>query len=238
MNESKRAVSDRASRGVVRHAAERFGTSAMGVPLEVYLPSNRKPRYLVLAAQHGDEPETTVVLSHAFRAVMPDDLGAAVVLALNPDGLLRATRGNANGVDLNRNFPTGNWGSAPIVYRWASEFPRDVELSAGSEPASEPETKALLALIERVKPEAIISIHAPLNCVDDPKATELAQAMAKSMDLPLVADVGFPTPGSFGTWALENERSVITLELPHESNEALRRRCEGSLIELLCGCMP
>ena len=235
----ERVLSERVSRGVIRHVAERFGTSVRGVPLEVYLPTQHPPRYLILAAQHGDEPESLVLLSHALRAVEACDLAAAVVLAMNPDGLLLGTRGNANGVDLNRNFPTKNWGSAPIVYRWSSEFPRDVQLSAGVEAASEPETKALLGLIERVKPEAVISIHAPLACIDDPKDSALGRWLADATELPLVADVGFPTPGSFGTWCSENgSRSVITFELAHESNEAIRRRCEAALIEVLCGSVP
>lgn len=234
-----RVLSDRASRGVIRHVAERFGTSVRGVPLEVFVPTEHRPRYLIIAAQHGDEPESLVLLSHALRAVESRDLAAAVVLAMNPDGVLLGTRGNANGVDLNRNFPTSNWGSAPIFYRWSSEFPRDVQLSAGVEAGSEPETKALLGLIERVKPEAVISIHAPLACIDDPKASSLGRWLADTTELPLVADVGYPTPGSFGTWCSEHDAlSVITFELAHESNEAIRRRCETAVIELLSGKVP
>ena len=233
-----RNLTARETRGTIAHVAERFGQTSSGVPLEVYLPQSKPVRYLVLAAQHGDEPESTVVLSHALRAVYSDDLAAAVVLAMNPEGLLRGMRGNGNGVDLNRNFPTSNWGSAPIFYRWSSEDPRDVQLSPGEAAASEPETKALLQLIERVKPEAVVSIHAPLGCIDDPESSALGVWLAEATALPLVAEIGYPTPGSFGTWASEQGRSVITFELPHESNEALRRRCESALIELLCGSAP
>ncbi len=68
-----RAQSERAGRGTIKHRAEQFGESALGVPLEVYLPRGRA-KYLICAAQHGDEPETTVVLSHALRAIAADDL--------------------------------------------------------------------------------------------------------------------------------------------------------------------
>ncbi|MFP3334662.1 murein tripeptide amidase MpaA, partial [Pseudomonas sp. SIMBA_064] len=76
-----------------------------------------------------------------------------VVLAVNPDGCQLGLRANANGVDLNRNFPAANWQSGETVYRWNSAADeRDVALSTGAHPASEPETQALCALIHQLKP--------------------------------------------------------------------------------------
>ena len=93
-----------AQRGLVRHSAERFGTSRGGRPLEVFGPlAPGTP--LVLAAIHGNESETTVALSAAIRTIAACGLRWAVVLAANPDGALLGTRGNLAGVDLNRNFP-------------------------------------------------------------------------------------------------------------------------------------
>ena len=54
----------------------------------------------------------------------------------NPDGSAASTRHNANGVDLNRNFP----------YRWQ---PQDGVYESGAGPASEPETQAMQRFIER-----------------------------------------------------------------------------------------
>src|SRR5262252_7163371 len=97
----------RRGRGVLRHDGQTYGTSVDGIPLTVY--RSESADILVLASIHGDEPETTVVVSEAVRCLPRGDLQAAVILCANPDGLLRGTRGNARGVDLNRNFPTSNW---------------------------------------------------------------------------------------------------------------------------------
>lgn len=227
------AVVPRNLRGVFHHRIEVFGRSVLGANLEVILPKSGVAETLVLAGQHGDEPETTALLSSVIREIPEDELRCAVVLAANPDGLLRGTRGNANGVDLNRNFPTSNWKPDKIVYRWSSADPRDTELSPGAEPASEPETQALLGLIEKIKPTEIVSIHAPLGCVDDPKLSELARWLSDLSGLKLVEEIGYPTPGSFGTWGLEKELTLVTFELPHDSIEGHRMKLGDTVNKLL-----
>jgi protein MpaA len=222
----------RAQRGKVVNRFVQYGTSVLGAPLVVYVPNDVSPSILILAAHHGDEPETTVLLSTALRSVPPDQLKCAVVLAANPDGLARGTRGNAGGVDLNRNFPTTNWRPGPVLHCWFDDEPKSVELGTGDAPNSEPETKALLDLVHSISPAAIISIHSRLACVDDPNATPLAHWLSREMDLPLVRDIGYPTPGSFGTWASENAVPLITLELPDESIWTVRRKL-GPVLETL-----
>ncbi len=224
---------ERSKRGRVIHRSVSYGISVNGTPLQVILPSDGSAEYLLIAAHHGDEPETTVVLSSALRSVPPENLKSAVILAANPDGLMLGTRGNANGVDLNRNFPSSDWGTIPIRYRWTMDSPRDVELSAGSMGGSEPETQALIKLAKEISPKAIITLHAPLDCLDDINSSELAQWIASRTGLPVVRDVGYPTPGSFGTWAKENNQNLITFELGNQSIETSRERFEETLVKLL-----
>ena len=231
-------LSEREHRGKHLLEPKTFGRSRLGSPLEVFLPPTGKAKILVCAGQHGDEPETTILLSHAIRSLLPSQLRAAVILAMNPDGLIRGTRGNAEGVDLNRNFPTSNWGEGEIFYRWSSEDPRDVRLSAGTAAASEPETLGLLQLLGEIQPEYIVSIHAPLDCVDDPMGTPLGVWISKQTAQEFVQDIGYPTPGSFGTWAKAHEKKLITWELPHLSNEAMRKRFAPTLLSILSEFLP
>src|SRR5690349_10489444 len=93
--------------GTIPRSPDTYGRSVLGAPLEVWLPAGRC-RLLAFAGIHGEEPETTFALSRALRQLTEPSPQCAVVLAANPDGLIRGTRGNARGVELNRNFPSSN----------------------------------------------------------------------------------------------------------------------------------
>jgi protein MpaA len=188
---------------------------------------------LVFAGIHGEEPETTYALSRALRQLTVPSPHAAVVLAANPDGLIRGTRGNARGVDLNRNFPSRDWRTGTVTHRSTIEDPSDILLSTGAAPASEPETQALMALIARLKPETVVALHAPLKCIDDANASPLGNTLAQRTGMPLVRDIGYATPGSFGTWGPEQGLSVITYEFPLAATEVLMRDHVPVLVELL-----
>ena len=191
----------RSEQGTLEREPELYGRSHLGNPLEVWRPSGAC-RFLVFAAIHGEEGETTAALSRALRQLTAPSPHCAVVLAANPDGLIRGTRGNARGVELNRNFPTSDWRADPVLHRSTLDAPRDVALSPGDAPASEPETRALIALIQELEPEAAIALHAPLACIDDPNDSDLGRWLAERTGLPLVPDVGYPTPGSFGRFSV------------------------------------
>jgi protein MpaA len=234
MNErTEQALVERRERGVIRHASSVYGTSLEGVPLTVFLPPSGDADLLILAAIHGDEDETTVVVSEALRCLPEGSLLAAVILCGNPDGLLRGTRGNARGVDLNRNFPTSNWSPDPVFYKSRANDARDIALTTGSAPASEPETAALLAFIETLKPRAIVSLHSALACVDDSGASHLGRQLADRTSLPFLTEIGYPTPGSMGTWAGEQGLTLVTLELEDASLYTLKDRHVPILIDLM-----
>ena len=175
IHETGQRLVERHDRGVIRHDSSVYGASADGIPLTVYLPEDGNAEIVILAAIHGDETETTVAVSEALRCLPAGDLRAAVILCGNPDGMLRGTRGNARGVDLNRNFPTSNWKPDPVFYKSRANDARDIALSPGAKPASEPETIALLSLLERLHPRAVVSLHSALACVDDSGASRLGR---------------------------------------------------------------
>jgi protein MpaA len=226
---------ERRDRGVIRHASSAYGRSLDGIPLTVYHPDADRVAILILATVHGDEAETTVLVSEALRCIAPGELAAAVVLCGNPDGMLRGTRGNARGVDINRNFPTANWSPEPTYYKSRESDTRDIALSPGAQPGSEPETTALIGLLERFKPRAVVSLHAALACIDDPTASPLGRQLAERTKLPLQTDIGYPTPGSMGTWAGEHGLTVITWEVEPACAYDLKDRHAPVLIDLMTG---
>lgn len=226
---------ERRDRGVIRHASSLYGTSLEGAPLTVHLPDSGDAAIVVLASIHGDEAETTVVVSEALRCIPRGDLQAAVILCGNPDGMLRGTRGNGRGVDLNRNFPTSNWSPDPVCYKSRANDARDIALSPGTAPASEPETGALLSLLERLRPRAVVSLHSALACVDDAGASHLGRRLAERSALPFLTEIGYPTPGSMGTWAGERGLTLVTLELEDASLYTLKDRHVPILIDLMTG---
>ena len=206
----------RSERGLFHARRLQYGQSVMGAPL-LYFPADVQDEHtgIVMAGTHGDEVAAVVTLSCALRSLQAGQLRHHVILAVNPDGCQLGTRSNAHGVDLNRNFPTINWKAGGTVYRWNSAAEsRDVYLSTGDRAGSEPETQALCRLVKELEPAWMVSIHEPLACVEDPIQSPLGHWLAERMELPLVSDLGYQTPGSFGTWCAEQQHPCITLEYP------------------------
>lgn len=222
----------RAEWGTIPWAPTTYGRSVLGLPLEVWRPT-AECRLLIFAAIHGEEPETTYALSRALRQLNEPPEHCAVVLAANPDGVTRGTRGNARGVDLNRNFPSADWQPNAVTHRSTIEDVSDILLGTGEAAASEPETRALLSLIRELEPRAVIALHAPLACIDDANGSPLGRRLAQRTGMPLVRDVGYPTPGSFGSWGSDNGVPVVTYEFPLAATEVLMRDHVPVLVELL-----
>lgn len=219
--------------GIIHHKSTVYGTSYCGIPLEIYLPQEVEPEILLLSGIHGDEADTTILLSEALRSIPIKELRSAAILTANPDGIVRGTRGNAIGVDLNRNFPTSNWSPDNVYYRTHKDEFQSIALSPGKKAGSEPETIALLNIIDQVKPKAIISSHSALACIDDPHGSKLGKWLSTVSGLPIVGDIGYPTPGSFGSWAGENVIPLVTLELPSEPMSYHYTHFTSMLIKLL-----
>jgi len=66
-------------------------------------------------------------------------------------------RTNANGVDLNRNFPA-DWETVEYGYGLITSDPEGMTYR-GATPGSEPETQAVMRLLEGLKPAAVVSFH-------------------------------------------------------------------------------
>jgi len=215
-----------------------LGRSVRGVPLVLEVFGDGPERILVFGGIHGDEASSAEVarrladwLRIEWRLFEGRTVG--VLAEANPDGLALGRRTNANGVDLNRNFPARNWraGSGGRVRH-------------GVRAASEPETRAIMGAVELIRPDRVMSIHTArvggcCNNYDGP-AAQLAQRMAAHNRYPVRASMGYPTPGSFGSWAGTDRRiPTITLELPGgKSGWAAWRENQAALVAFIQAGTP
>ncbi|WP_438014645.1 M14 family metallopeptidase [Sorangium sp. So ce315] len=122
--------------------------------------------------------ETHLALLERLAA---EDLGGRSIFAVpivNPDGLLRVemnlragrhryVRGNARGVDLNRNFDAG-WYERGLVQRLVG-----LVSSPGSRPASEPEVEAIAHALSSRRIDRALSLHSAGGAVLYPPAHSL-----------------------------------------------------------------
>jgi protein MpaA len=113
---------------------------------------------LVVGVIHGDERAGLRIVRALKRRASPESLAGTqlwLIDAVNPDGLRAHARKNARGVDLNRNFP----------YRWRGDVPHSSGYYPGRRPASEPETRAVMAFVRRIGPDLSIWFHQPWGAV-------------------------------------------------------------------------
>ena len=115
---------------------------------------------LVVGLIHGDEHAGLRIIEAVKRAAAQDSAALQetqlwVIDTVNPDGQRAHTRKNVHGVDLNRNFP----------YRWRDDVPHSNGYYPGPKPASEPETRAVMAFVRRIQPDLSIWYHQPWGAV-------------------------------------------------------------------------
>jgi protein MpaA len=220
-----------------------YGRSRDGLPLRVFLPG-RAVRGLLTAGQHGEEADTTLLARRLLERVGAADTAWAIVPCLNPDGLVAGTRQNAAGVDLNRNFPSSSWSPRPsytyppgIAPELRVEGNRTNRSSTGASAASEPETQAVMALVERLRPEVVVDLHSPLELVlARPSAPRsVVELLASTAGLPIEEELAAACPGSFDEWLTERGVAAVVYEIEHAGLPALCARHLPGLEALLRG---
>lgn len=185
-----------------------FGRSASNLPILGYRFGRSGQDVLILGGVHGNESEGVIAalgLIEHFIASFTLELRLTIIPQFNLDGVMKQTRCNARGVDLNRNLPTKDW---------SKEF-KEQKYYPGPEANSEPENKALVQWLNTTKPKLIISLHSwhPLININGPCVTE-AQTLARFTGYEIKEDIGYPTPGCLGTYAgLERNIPTITYEI-------------------------
>ena len=177
---------------------------------------NPRRRVLVVGAMHGDELSSASLALHWIKFAQAAQKNSQThwlfIPALNPDGLLSrpSRRVNANGVDLNRNFPTPNWEKETAVY-WDQRVRKDPRRWPGKSSLSEPESQYLYDEIKRFQPHLIVSIHAPYGVLDFDGPVRAPIRLGHLR----LNQVGI-FPGSLGNFGgVQNGMPVVTVELPH-----------------------
>lgn len=174
-----------------------------------------KARILLIGGIHGDEYSSVSIVFKWMRTLDKYHSGLFhwhVVPLLNPDGLLqrKSVRLNANGVDLNRNFPTPDWYAQTRDY-WERRTHKDPRRYPGEAALSEPESHWLYEEIRQFKPDAIVSVHAPYGVLDFDGPPKAPKRMGY-LHLNLLGTY----PGSLGNCAgVQHRIPVITMELPN-----------------------
>jgi protein MpaA len=173
-------------------------------------------RVLLLGGIHGDEYSSISIifkwLEQFSYAGGEGSFHWRIAPLTNPDGLLegsKAQRQNANGVDLNRNFPSQDWSQQALRY-WQVNTGSNPRRYPGDVAASEPEVQWILQQIEEFQPDVIVSVHAPYHLLDFDGPAEAPERIGELY----LHQLGV-YPGSLGNYAgLDRQIPVVTLELP------------------------
>ena len=222
--------------------SEVLGYSRQHRPIVAYQLGNPAAPFkaLVVGSMHGYyERAGEQVVAAIMKLPISTSVDLWVIPTMNPDGDALGQRGNANGVDLNRNFPTG-WTYIP-----PSDDTFDSHYS-GPNALSEPESRAMYTFLNRLRPNRMVSMHQPLVAVDttDGGARDIPfrNALAANLGLPTSPLTCFSTcHGSMTRWVTATQSgAAITVEFAQVESSAYLtgQAATGILAALLIGVKP
>ena len=220
---------------------EMIGASVEGRKIEAYIYGNGEKYLVFVGGIHGGYEWNSVLLAYQFMdyleknpVAIPKNLTIAVVPSANPDGVYKVIgkegrfteedaksspeekapgRFNANKVDLNRNFdckwkPEGVWKGNVV--------------SAGTEPFSEPEARALRNFVLKNNPNAVVFWHSQANAVYASECEagilqetlDIMNAYSKASGYPAVKSfASYEVTGDAEGWLASIGIPAITIEL-------------------------
>lgn len=221
-----------------------YGRSRQGVALRAFMPPGERPLAgLLTAAMHGEEATTALLTRRLLERVPGGESAWAVVPVVNPDGLLAGTRQNDAGVDLNRNFPAATW-----LPEDSFTYPPGIEpsrrqpenrtnlSSPGPQAASEPETRALMELVERLRPPLVVDLHSPLELllVRGEAPPDVVDLLSASASLPVTDELA-GCPGAFDDWLADRAIPAIVYEIEQAGLPEVCARHLPGLMRLVRG---
>lgn len=198
------SYSDASSQGNILERRA-FGTSVQGRPLEAFrMGDPRGVTVAVVGVIHGNEEAGLLITDELLNMQVPNGVNLWVIPTINPDGTALNRRGNANRVDLNRNFP----------YGWAKIGQPGYWQYAGPSRASEPETKALVSFFREIKPALGLWYHQDLNIISPGVGFEgeIRARYGAITGLPMKRITGGTYTGVAATWqkkGLKNSMAFV-----------------------------
>lgn len=184
--------------------------SAKQRPIETAVFGQGPQRIAVLSSLTGNS-EATVALVEKMAGVfardelMPVQLSVLMVRTPNPDALADRTLTNSRGVDLNRNFPSTRFTASPRA-------------ETGDRPGSEPETRAIVQLLNQFRPSLVIHVVEGRSARGTVRSDDLVprDLLPKFDSAPF--DKVYKT-GSLAGYVHETlHRSIVQVELPTDSS--------------------
>ncbi len=211
-----------------------YGTSVQGRLLTCHRigDPNASRSILMVFSIHGFEDsfkqdgrvlsEIANLMIEHYRAD-PSLLGDAVLYIVpcaNPDGQEAGKsedgfgRCNADGIDINRDFPVGWKKMTSSRYR------------TGAEPFSTPEAKALRYLVETVKPTYGVDVHGWIDRVYG--TSDMAQPFMDAFGFPYAE---YTSGGKLSQWMEEQMQAAVLVELPDNArSDGFSADCANKLI--------
>jgi hypothetical protein len=206
-----------------------IGTSVQGRGITAYSFGNGPSKIIFLGGTHGNEKSSVSIMNRwvEYLENNPDRIPAhrtiVIIPNLNPDGYASGQRTNANNVDLNRNFPTSNWKSGVTM--------PDRSFNAnggGSQPLSEPESRALANYVLGQSPRLVLTYHASGGVVvpnDSGDSNALAITYAQKSSVGYLSNSGtagffeYDTTGAFEDWLHQKHgKAALLIELLTKTN--------------------
>jgi len=182
-----------------------IGTSIQGRPLEAIRMGDPKGvTVVVIGVIHGNEEAGLLITDELVNMQVPKGVNLWVIPSMNPDGTVLNRRGNANRVDLNRNFP----------YGWARIGQPGYWQYSGPNRASEPETKAIVSFLREIKPALGLWYHQDLNIISPGVGFEgeIRARYGAITGLPMKRITGGTYTGVAATWqkrGLKNSMAFV-----------------------------
>lgn len=191
-------------------------------PIETAVFGKGPRRIAVLSSLTGNS-DATVALAEKLAGVLareelvPVQLSVLVVRTPNPDGQADRTLTNSRGVDLNLNFPSTRFTASP-------------RRETGEKPGSEPETRAVMQILNQFNPELVVHVVESRST----RGTVRSDDFLPRKLLPQYDAAPFDRVykgGSLAGYVHETmKRSIVEVELPSEHTASSD---EDSLMQLM-----